>query len=157
MIYDSSPLIGERRSFNLEQLYNNLFIKTKKYIIFAILLVLLLDMKGDYINFKILKNITDKENYITKNRVKLKGRKFLDKCLRGELINKTFEISNYPKITIIIPIYNTGELIKSVVRSIQNQHMQDLEIILANDFSNDNGLTLNIREKLREEDSRILE
>ena len=56
---------------------------------------------------------------------------------------------------MIIPVYNTGEILKKVVRSIQNQNMKDIEIILANDCSNDNGLTLGILEKLKEEDPRI--
>ena len=86
-----------------------------------------------------------------------KGRKYLDKCLEGQLINnqKKFEKTNNPKITMIIPVYNTGELIKKVLRSIQNQNMTDIEIILVNDFLKDN-ITLNIIEKLSEEDPRII-
>ena len=123
----------------------------------ALLLLLIAYVKAENNYFKILQNITSKENFTNKNTVKYRGRKYLDKCFKGILSqNENFEISKSPKITMIIPIYNTGTLIKSVVRSIQNQNMKDIEIILVNDFSNDNGLTLNIIEKLREEDPRII-
>ena len=159
MINDSTPFLDkEKSSLNLEQFYNIIYTKTKKFTIFIPFLILLFAYsQSEDNNLKILQNITYKENFINKNRVKYKGRKYLDNCLKGNLINnKKFEFSYNPKITMIIPIYNTGELIKSVVRSIQNQNMLDIEIILVNDFSNDNGYTLNIIEKLKEEDPRII-
>ena len=78
----------------------------------------------------------------------------MNKCLEGILINKKiFKVSEKPKASIIIPLYNTGERIKFIIRAIQNQNMEDIEIILVNDFSKDN--TLEIIEKLKKEDPRI--
>ena len=54
---------------------------------------------------------------------------------------------------MIVPIYNDEKIIKSVIRSIQNQNMTDIEIILVNDFSKDN--TLKIIEEMKIEDPRI--
>jgi glycosyltransferase involved in cell wall biosynthesis len=82
------------------------------------------------------------------------GRIYLNKCLKGLLIKKIpFEISKEPKISIIIPVYNSQNTIKSAIRSIQNQNMIDIEIILINDFSMDNSLK--IIENLQKKDSRI--
>ena len=107
--------------------------------------------------FLLLKNITTKENFTTQVWVLRKGKQYLNDCLEGKLLNEEiFEISKNPKVSMIIPLYNTGELIKYVVRSIQNQNMEDIEILLVNDFSNDNGKTLDIVEKLRETDQRII-
>ena len=69
------------------------------------------------------------------------------------LNNQSFIISNEPKITAIIPVYNSEKTIKPSLRSIQNQNMTDIEIILVNDFSSDNSLQT-IKE-LQKEDPRI--
>ena len=139
----------------LEELYLKAYTSTKKILIIIIIIsVFILYIHTD--EFITLKNITDKENFTTKLKAKQKGRKYLDQCLEEiNINNQKFEISLNPKITMIIPVYNTGEILKKVVKSIQNQNMQDIEIILANDFSNDN-ITLDILEKLKEEDPRIV-
>ena len=104
-----------------------------------------------------LDNITEKEHFTTRNKAIRKGLKYVEQCLKGQLINnQTFQVSNNPKITMIIPVYKTGDFIKYVVRSIQNQNILNIEIILINDFSNDNNYTLNIIEKIQEEDPRII-
>ena len=83
-----------------------------------------------------------------------KGRNFLNICLDEKLINNTkFIKSKNPKITVIVPIYNSELYIKKVIRSIQNQRMLDIEIILVNDASTDN--TLKIIEEMQKEDYRI--
>ena len=75
-------------------------------------------------------------------------------CKAGALINnKTFtEISN-PKISVLIPTFNSEKTIKSTLRSIQNQNMTDIEIIIVNDFSTDNSIK--IIEEIQKEDPRI--
>ena len=103
-----------------------------------------------------LDNITDKENFISKNLALNKGKKFLTLCFKGRLKQKIFEKTKNPKITIIIPLYNTGELIRLIIRSIQNQNFLDIEIILINDYSNDNNVTLSIIDTLKKEDPRII-
>ena len=68
--------------------------------------------------------------------------------------NKTkFKSIENPKISVIIPIYNCEKIIYRAIRSIQNQNILDLEIILVNDFSTDN--TLSVLESYQKEDPRI--
>ena len=57
------------------------------------------------------------------------------------------------KITIIIPMYNTEEYIEKCIKSAINQTYKNLEIIIINDGSIDNGLQ--ICERLKKEDNRI--
>jgi len=58
------------------------------------------------------------------------GRNYMNKCLEEIANNITFNISKSPKISVIIPIYNSQKSIKSTLRSVQNQNMKDIEIIL---------------------------
>ena len=44
-----------------------------------------------------------------------------------------------PKISVIIPVYNTEKYLKTCLDSIVNQTYQDLEIIIVNDGSTDNS------------------
>ena len=60
---------------------------------------------------------------------------------------------NKPIVTIVIPLYNSEKTIKSAIRSVQNQKMTDLEIIVIDDCSKDNSLK--ILEKLQKDDLRI--
>lgn len=58
-----------------------------------------------------------------------------------------------PKVSIIIPVYNTEKFVEEAVKSIMNQTLLDIEIIIINDGSTDNSLS--IIEKLADEDDRI--
>ena len=66
---------------------------------------------------------------------------------------KRFSLTNHPKISVIIPIYNGGKYLYFSLISIQNQKMKNIEIILIDDFSNDNSL--NIIKFYMKEDPRI--
>ena len=44
------------------------------------------------------------------------------------------------KVSVIIPVYNTGKYVEESVRSIINQTLPELEIIIINDGSTDNSL-----------------
>ncbi|UNW04349.1 glycosyltransferase [Acinetobacter indicus] len=59
-----------------------------------------------------------------------------------------------PLISIIVPVYNTGEFLSQCIESLINQTYRNLEIILINDGSTDNSLT--ICKSFEEIDSRIL-
>ena len=131
-------------------------LKIKIVIFLIMILIIIYKLYFKIQQYIILDNITNKENFTSKNKAWRKGKKYLTQCLKGSLTNEqNFQISKSPKVTIIIPIYNTGELIKLVIRSIQNQNIHDIEIILINDYSNDNNITLQIIEKLKKEDPRI--
>ena len=85
-----------------------------------------------------------------------KGRKFLDKCLEGILFNNSkdsLEKNDNPIISLIIPVYKCEKTIKTTIRSVQNQNVKNIEIILVNDLSPDNSLS--IIQELQKEDKRI--
>ena len=80
--------------------------------------------------------------------------KFMKKCFEGILLNHNpMKYTHNCKISVVIPVYNCEKTIKPVIRSIQNQDMADIEIILVNDNSKDN--TSQIIKELMEEDRRI--
>ena len=84
-----------------------------------------------------------------------KSKYFLEQCLNGNLINNKalFKYSDKPLISVVIPIYNCQNFITRAMRSVQNQNLLNIEIILVNDVSTDN--TLSILEEFNKDDSRI--
>ena len=78
---------------------------------------------------------------------------FIRNCLDGVLYSNNFSYSDNPKVSAVIPVYNSGHFINKAIKSIQNQNIFELEIILINDFSKDD--TLSVLEKIQKEDSRI--
>lgn len=58
-----------------------------------------------------------------------------------------------PKISVIVPVYNTSMYLEKCLTSLINQTLTDIEIICINDGSTDNSLE--ILEKFAKEDSRI--
>ena len=64
-------------------------------------------------------------------------------CREGPLIDYTqYPLLKNPKISAIMPIYNGGKYLYYSLRSIQNQDMKDIEIILVDDCSTDNSLSI---------------
>ncbi|MDR0485366.1 MAG: glycosyltransferase [Elusimicrobiota bacterium] len=59
-----------------------------------------------------------------------------------------------PKISIIIPVYNTEQYLRQCLDSIVNQTLQDIEIICINDGSTDGSLA--ILEEYAKKDGRIV-
>jgi len=59
-----------------------------------------------------------------------------------------------PKISVILPVYNAGKFIEEAVNSILTQTFTDFELIIINDGSTDNSLTL--LERLATKDQRIV-
>ena len=57
------------------------------------------------------------------------------------------------KISVIVPIYNTGEYLRKCVDSLCRQTHENIEILLINDGSTDNSLE--IMEELAGTDERI--
>ena len=84
-----------------------------------------------------------------------KGKKFFSLCMNNVLINnKTITKEKNPFISVIIPVYNTENRLWSVIRSVQNQNISNIEIVLINDFSNNK--TNEVIEQMIKEDPRIL-
>ena len=82
------------------------------------------------------------------------AKEFLDKCLKGILINnQTVKPSENPKVSAVIPCYNCIKTLGRAIKSIQNQNITDFEIIIVND--NSLNETLTFVEKLQKEDQRI--
>ena len=59
-----------------------------------------------------------------------------------------------PKISVIVPIYNSEKYLKKCIDSIINQTLKEIEIICINDGSTDNSLS--ILNEYKEKDSRII-
>ena len=57
-------------------------------------------------------------------------------------ICKSDLISQNPKISVIIPIYNGGKYLNYSLKSVQNQTMKDIEIIIIDDNSKDDSLDI---------------
>ena len=81
--------------------------------------------------------------------------KYYKICDDGILLGNITKFKNNkkPKISIISSIYNKKNDILRFLRSIQNQKFEQIEIILIDDFSQDN--TINVIENLQKEDERI--
>lgn len=99
-------------------------------------------------------NIYFEENFPNLKNSFKNAKDFLDKCLRDILINDSkVIISQNPKVSAVVPFYNRKNTISRAIRSIQNQNMTDFEIILINDFSLDE--TMSIIENIQKDDPRI--
>ena len=47
-----------------------------------------------------------------------------------------------PKISVIVPVYNTASYLAECLNSIMNQTFNDIEIICVNDGSTDDSLSI---------------
>ena len=108
-------------------------------------------------NITIIKNNTSRDYKTNKGKMDFfnEGKLFFESCFKGELIkNEKFSKSENPFISVVIPVYNQNKKINAVIRSIQNQNITNLEIILVNDYSKNN--TLEIIQQMKNEDPRII-
>ena len=80
---------------------------------------------------------------------------YIISSLKGELLNKPSKINAVinPQISVIISVYNKEKYILRILRSIQNQNFENIEIIFADDCSKDKSVKL--IEKYQIEDRRI--
>jgi len=93
------------------------------------------------------------KNYL-KSKIIKKFNLYIKLCNGNKLINKfNNSLIKNPKISVIMPIYNGGKYLNYSLRSIQNQNLIDIEIIIIDDYSCDNSIT--IIEKFMKEDQRI--
>ena len=74
-----------------------------------------------------------------------KRQKYFNICIEGKLINDIpSQINSNEKIliSVVIPVFNTNDKIRNVVRSAQNQNISSIEIVLVNDFSNNETIRI---------------
>ena len=82
-----------------------------------------------------------------------KANEYIILCEKGILKNEIIISNANPKITALTASYNSEKTIKAAIRSIQNQKMSEIEILIVDDASTDNSLE--IIEELQKEDKRI--
>jgi len=136
----------EIKYYNNNKILNNI----KRIIIligffFLIVLIDLFSYKNNINNTIVnnkIDNLTEIQDFININ-------------INGNLINpnEILHNINYPKISVIITVYNGLGYIKTALRSIQNQDFKDIEIIIVDDCSKDDSL--NLIRNLKKEDPRI--
>ena len=118
----------------------------KKFKLFIIVIALFLFLYS-FINI----NIKIK---IIKNPISLAIYKhYIYDCINSRRYNRKIIINKIPFFSICLPVYNMEYYIRKCLISILNQSFQDFEIIILNDFSEDN--TENIIKKFQSEDNRI--
>ena len=97
--------------------------------------------------------INGNKAYLSKEYIE-KFNSYIDICQNDILLDKDklLLLSN-PKISVTIPIYNAENYLYYSLRSIQNQKLKEIEIILIDDCSTDNSVK--IIEEYMKEDPRI--
>ena len=94
------------------------------------------------------------ERFDSRERSFKKARKFLENCINGVLIRNISSLSNEkPIVSSIIPVYNCKNFISRAIKSIQNQNILNIEIILVDDKSTDD--TLSFIKEIQKSDQRI--
>ena len=83
------------------------------------------------------------ESFFIKRNDQLSFEEYIKLCINEKLINET-EIQFYkkpdiPLISVIIAAYNKEKVLLKSIRSIQNQSLKNIEIIIVNDGSTDNS------------------
>ena len=144
--YDILPSIDRKnfnnKNHNLTKIFNSklLFINDK-------------NITNQYIRYirKVNKNIDNKtieNNYEIEKKINLENFKNREKqsldyvklCLEEKLIDlKKFKLTENPLISVILPSYNKEKVIMKSIRSIQNQSLKNIEIIIVDDLSKDNS------------------
>ena len=135
---------------NKKKLNKNIFLNLKynypsslKLLSFLLIIFIILQKKNR-------KNIKDNNKGQILLKTYINYVNICDKLIR---LNITKIKNKKPFLSVCIPVYNTDKYIEKAILSIINQSFQDFEIIIINDFSNDN--TRFIIAKIQKEDSRI--
>ena len=115
-----------------------------------------LEEEDDDENYKPdIKSIYKEENfYYSYQESYNKAKEFIKNNINGLLINtEKVQLSQKPNVSVVIPCYNCSKYILRAIRSIQNQDFSNFEIIIANDGSKDDSLT--ILQQFQKEENRI--
>jgi glycosyltransferase involved in cell wall biosynthesis len=80
------------------------------------------------------------ERFLKKRNDQLTYKEFIKICQNEKFIDLNVQNdNNNPLISIIVSSYNKGDLVFKTVRSIQNQSLKNIEIIIVDDCSTDNS------------------
>ena len=79
--------------------------------------------------------------------------KYIKYCKRKKNFNRIKIKNNFPFLSICICIYNSEKYIENAILSILNQSFQNFEIVIIDDFSNDDSI--NIIKKYQKKDDRL--
>ena len=134
------------------------------YVIIKIPIILILITFHIYIFLK-LKNIRQYQTLVFPEIVSFENNfnltreifsDFLQINQENKLIEKNvkFKKSKRPDITVIITVYNKADNIHKSIRSIQNQSLKNIEIIIVDDCSIDNSI--DIIKEYQKDDPRII-
>ena len=123
----------------------------------------------EYIKYIRPKNLTKKNSLtnktfegiepdlsFTKNRKKqIKMRDYYDLCQKERILSNqsNFNLTKNPLVSILVIAYNKKDIILKSIRSIQNQSLRNIEIIILNDKSTDDSEHL--FDQLLKSDERI--
>lgn len=165
LMLKSSDSLGSSNSKKRSK--NSIFNKNPNYIIFIVIISVIFlflffvirlykkEIKSGINDIMEIQQIIETKNYslFLDNNTIIEINNFIALCLNGTLTNPIQKSSQNPKISLLIPVYNSEKTIKATIRSIQNQNMSDIEIIVIDDNSNDSSIQL--IEELQKEDKRI--
>jgi hypothetical protein len=137
--YSNKKSHSLKEIFNSKRLYISEANLTQKYIRFI--------RKINKVEEKNHKNKYNKSeelinpNFFHRKKDQYDFKDFINLCVKNELITNTSEIkyNNKPLISIILPSYNRQETLMISIRSIQNQSLKNIEIIIVDDCSTDNS------------------
>ena len=119
----------------------------EKNIIFCFLIIFFIenfrveDINGFGTTIEAKEYIIKDNKYYLKLDIIKKFNLYLKVCKQGILFEKKkFPLLKNPKISIIIPIYNGGKYLNYSLKSIQNQNLKEIEILIIDDCSTDDSL-----------------
>ena len=125
-----------------------------KYLILIIKMFILINFFLN-INKNLIIKINDTIAYINVKKELRKINSYFELCNNFKFIlKKEIKKSNNPKISIISPVYNRERYIIKLIKSIQYQNFNDIEIIFVDDFSIDNSIKK--IEEIKKNDKRII-
>ena len=132
-------------------------INKKYFLIFILFICSIITFKNIYLKTNNINLNINKQLKITKNNKtnfsKITYVNYVNTCKKLIRFKRVKIKNKYPFLSICIPIYNGDKYIEKSILSIINQSFQNFEIIIINDFSNDN--TIHIIKKMQKEDNRI--
>lgn len=136
---------------------NLIYLRNKKKYIYIIKIFNLLIFFSIYIinNFNNV-SIYKIQNFENSKKIEEKEIKYFRTINNNNILldNKKYNRSEYPDISIILSVYNQDHCIHKAFRSIQNQSIKNIEIIVIDDCSSDNSVK--IVESFQKNDNRII-